>query len=317
MIESPSGALNGAITPGELNSIFGDSGPTGALSRAIANGDVSAYLRTWANQPPNGAFVQVTAAQFPSSADASAALAGAVHGTSTNHFGHFAVPEIPYATGVTLITNSQNGLINEEIVQFAKGTILFDVGVGQVTTAANSGQSQLSEADVIQIARHQATLAPGPNLSPTNPDATQSTAYKAGEYVGPVLLVFFVVGLIVLIVQRRRKGASAARAQRGIGSLALDLPPTSTLGGAPVPSPVAMSTAMANSVGRRSAVLDRPPRTMSNAFHCSRCGERVPIGTDIDHDCGQRHPAGTYCMSCGTQFEHDAIVCRSCGRRKL
>jgi len=170
MVEAPAGPLNGPITPSELTSILGDSGPASALSQGIASGDVSAYLRAWSNQPSNGAFVEVIATQLPSLADASSALAGADHAVTGIHFGHFPVAEIPHAIGVTLVTNSQLGVVSEMIVQFAKGTDIFDVVVGQVTTAANSGAPVLSEPDVIQIARQQAARAAGPVIGPTLPN---------------------------------------------------------------------------------------------------------------------------------------------------
>ena len=81
------------------------------------------------------------AAQFPSLAEASSALAGANAGVTGIHFGHFAVHEIPHALGFTTIENGQAGLVDEMVVQFAKGSILFDVAVGQVTTAANFGRT--------------------------------------------------------------------------------------------------------------------------------------------------------------------------------
>ncbi len=207
MVEAPPGSLNGALTPSELNSTLGSSGPTGALGQAIADGDVSAYVRTWSNQPPNGAFIQVIAAQFPSLADASAALAGADHAVSGIHFGHFPVPEIPQAEGFSVIANSEAGVVTESVVQFAKGAVLFEVAAGQVTTAVNSGAPELSDADAVQIARQQAALAPGPALGPTDPSAnmTSNTAYQAGRYFGVAVLTVLVAGLIVLLVQRRSK----------------------------------------------------------------------------------------------------------------
>jgi hypothetical protein len=214
MVEAPAGPVNGPITPSELTSILGESGPASALSQEIADGDVSAYLRAWSNEPSNGAFVEVIATQLPSLADASSALAGADHAVTGIHFGHFPVGGIPHAIGVTLITNSQLGVVSEMIVQFAKGTDIFDVVVGQVTTAANSGAPELSEPDVIQIARQQAARAVGPVLGPTSPDAsrTSNVEYEAGGLFGLGILVVLVACLVVILVQRRngRQAATAA-----------------------------------------------------------------------------------------------------------
>ena len=318
MVEAPAGPLNGALTSSELNSTFGSSGPTGALSQAIANGDVSAYLRTWSNQPPNGAFVQVIAVQFPSLADASAALAGADHAVSGVHFGHFPVPEISHAVGFTVIANSESGLVTESVVQFAKGAVLFEVATGQVTTAANSGAPELSDADAVQIARQQAAQAPGPVLGPTDPSAntTSNTAYQAGRYFGVAVLIVLVAGLVVVLVQRRSKRQIAV----SMPAHGLDTPfpppgggggPASSFGGSP-------EVAVTHSAGRRGAtLLDRPTARKANVFYCSWCGEAVSIGPQVAHDCGPRDRPSMYCMNCGTQFQEGATVCASCGDRKL
>ena len=318
MVEAPAGPLNGALTPSELNSTFGSSGPTGALSQAIANGDVSAYVRTWSNQPPNGAFVQVIAAQFPSLADASAALAGADHAVSGVHFGHFPVPEIPQAEGFTVIANSEAGVVSESVVQFAKGAVLFDVAAGQVTTAANSGAPELSDADAVQIARQQAALAPGPALGPTDPsaDIDSNTAYQAGRYFGVAVLIVLVAGLIVLLVQRRSKRQIAVAMPARELDTAFPPPvggggPVSSFGGSP-------EVAAASSAGRSgAALLERPTARKANVFYCSWCGEAVAIGPHVAHDCGPRDRPSIYCMNCGTQFREGATVCASCGDRKL
>jgi len=321
MVEAPAGPLNGALTPSELNSTFGSSGPTSALSQAIANGDVSAYVRTWSNQPPNGAFVQVIAAQFPSLVDASAALAGADHAVSGIHFGHFPAPEIPQAEGFTVIANSEAGIVSENVVQFAKGAVLFDVAAGQVTTAANSGAPELSDADAVQIARQQAALAPGPALGPTDPSANMSsnTAYQAGRYFGVVVLIVLVAGLIVLLIQRlQRRSKRPIAVAEPAQELDTPFPPPMGAGGPVSSLDGSPQVAAAPSTGRSgAALLERPTARKASVFHCSWCGEAVAIGPHVAHDCGRRDRPGIYCMNCGTQFQEGATVCASCGDRKL
>jgi len=318
MVEAPSGPLNGPLTSSELNSLTGNSGATSALSQALASGDVSAYVRMWTNEPPNGAFVEVVAAQLPTSADASAALAGAEAATRSQGFGHFAVTEVPDSIGVTLVTNTLSGVVSEEIVQFAKGSILFFVATGQVTTAANSGAAELGEPDVIQIARHQAAAVPGPALAPSV-GSPENTAYTVGEWFGAALLIAGAAGVAVFFVRRSgRRPAHAASSGGTWGSAVAGLDHPAGAFAPDGPSPDVVGTrGMAPSVTRTgAAVLERPAAAGPPAFHCTWCGDRVLVGSEI-HDCGPRNRPAIYCMNCGTAFEAGATNCSSCGTRKL
>lgn len=317
MVEAPLGPLNGAITPSEIDSTFGSSGPAGVLSQAIASGDVSAYIRTWSNQPPNGAFVQVIAAQFPSLAEASAALAGADNAMTVSHFGRFAVPEIAQAVGFTRFTNSRTGVLFESVVQFAKGAVLFDVGAGRVTTAATSGAPELGNADAAQVARQQAAMAPGPALGPTDPSATQQTnpAYQAGRYFGMAVLFLLVAGLVVILVQRRSKRQTTVATPADAPGTPF---PAGGAGGGHVSPLDGAPNVAASSAGLRgAALLERPTARKARMFYCSWCGTVVAVGAQVVHDCGSRDKAGTYYMNCGTRFTVGATVCTSCGSRKL
>ncbi len=319
MVEAPPGPLNGPLTSSELGSITGNSGVTGPLSQALASGAASAYIRMWTNEPPNGAFVEVVAAQVPSTADAASALAGAEAATRSQQFGRFDVSEVPDAVGVTFVTNSASGVVSEEIVLFAKGNILFFVATGQVTTAANSGAAQLSEPDVIQIARQQAAAAPGPVLLPSD-GGPENTAYRVGEYLGAALLIAGAVGVAVFFVRRSGRRPSHAAAYGGAWTGAvtgLDYPPP-TIAPDGSPSDVARTThGRASSLTRTgAAVLERPAAGSPPAFHCTWCGERVLVGSEL-HDCGPRSRPALYCMNCGTTFEPGATNCSSCGTRKL
>jgi hypothetical protein len=317
MVEAPPGPLNGALTPGDLNSEFGHSAPVAAMSQAIADDDVHAYLRMWVNEPPNGAFVDVVAAQFPSAADVSEVLAGADHAAQSEHLGHFAVPQIPDALGFTAIVNSQAGLVSEEMTVFAKGTILFEVTCGQVTTASNSGAPEFSEADTIQIASRQAAVAPG---STTGPSSTtpENTAYQAGQDFGALILVALVAGLVVFLVRRTGRRADARTSHIGALSdpqldehrsgLAPPIPPTPEVSrriGGVAPSPHA-----------GTALLDKRVTGARPGFYCSWCGDHVLVGEPVAHDCGPRDRPALYCMRCGAPFE-GATVCSSCGSPKL
>ncbi len=317
MVEAPAGPLNGALTPSDLSSDFGHSAPAAAMSQAIAHDHVHAYLRMWVNEPPNGAFVDVIAAQFPSAADVSAVLAGADHAAQSEHLGHFAIPEITDALGFTAIMNSQNGLVSEEMAVFAKGTILFEVTCGQITTASNSGAPEFSAADAIQIASRQAAVAPG---SATGPSSTppENTAYQAGRDFGVLILIALVAGLVVLLVRRSGRRGDARTSQIGTWSapqrdeyrsgLAAPFPPTSDISRRP-------GTASPRSHAG-TAVLDKPIAGGRPGFYCSWCGDHVLVGEPVAHDCGPRDRPALYCMRCGAPFE-GATVCSSCGSPKL
>jgi hypothetical protein len=320
MVAAPPGPANGPLTSGELDAQFGHSGPIGDLSQAIADGQVNAYLRVWRSDPPNGAFVAVVAGQFQSAEDASAALAGATQAAQSDQLGHFSVPEIPHAVGVTMTMNGQDGILNEEMVQFAKGSILFAVTVGQVTTALNSGAPQLDEADVIQIARHQDAVAPGAPDAPCN-CAVENTAYEVGHYFGLALMVGTPIGLAVLIVffvRRRRAGSGAVAAS----ALAWVPPVGAPYGnGAPPPPPLGFGSLAAGSVPSTAqtgtAVLEHPRTGRQPGFYCTWCGSHVSVGDATGHECGSRDRPATYCMRCGTVFTPGATACSGCGTPKL
>jgi hypothetical protein len=317
MVEEPPGPLNGALTPSDLGSVFGHSAPVEAMSQAIEYHDVHAYLRMWSNEPPNGAFVTVVAAQFPSAADVSDVLAGADHALQSGQFGHFSVPQIPHAFGVTAIMNTQTGLVSEEMAVFAKGTILFEVTCGQLTTAANSGAPEFSEADTIQIASRQAALAPGSAIGPSTAPP-ENAAYKAGQDFAACALIALVAGLVVFLVRRGGRRSGPRTSQIGAGSApqwgeyrpgpAPPVPPTPDVSGPPgTASPLAQA---------RTALLDQPVAGGRPGFYCCWCGNHVLVGEPVAHDCGPRDRPALHCMRCGAPFE-GATVCSSCGSPKL
>jgi hypothetical protein len=316
MVAAPAGPLNGPLTSSEVESWGNNSGPTSALGQAIGSGQVNGYRRMWANQPPNGAFVQIVAAQMPSSSDAAFALGGADHELATNPFGRFAVPEIPGARGYTLTTNTPSGVVNQEVVRFAQGSILFEVAVGQVTTAANSGAPPLSQDDAIQIARQQAATAPGSPTSPSYASAEPIT-FILGEFFGAALLIGGLVWLVIFVVRRSNRANRAVDlAPTGYwmpapGEPALGFPPPPPPNGSPG---LGVAPAAARS---GTALLERPPGPKQPGFYCSWCGSHVSIGATVRHDCGPRDRPTVYCMGCGAAFEEKATRCSSCGNPRL
>lgn len=311
MVAAPPGPLNGPLTSATIDSYFGGtSGAANALRQAISSGSVNAYIRMWRNEPPNGAFVGVVAAQLPNAADASAALAGADQSAAGSQVGHFAVPGIPDATGVTLALSSQAGGVNEDMVMFAKGASLFDVVTGQVATPSSPGASQLNQSAAIQVAQQQAAQAPGPAVAPCQ-CGTESTAYEVGRYIGIAALIGAVVGLVVYLVRRNRR--------RPEQTPPWDLSPTG--GGAPgawglAPPPPSGPGAARSGARAATAVLERPPENSKVDYHCAWCGSGVAVGAGA-HDCGSRDRPANYCMRCGSLFADGAATCGSCGSPKL
>jgi hypothetical protein len=314
MVAAPAGSFNGPLTPSEVQSWGGHSGPASALSQAIGDGEVNGYLRMWRDEPPNGAFVEILAAQMPSSGGAADALGGADKELSGSPSGQFAVPEIAGARGYTLTTNTPSGVVNQEVVSFAKGSILFEVSVGQVTTAANSGTPRLSQDDAIQIASQQAAVAPG---SLTNPSyAPGVITINLGEMLGAGVVVGGVVWLVIFLVRRSNR----ANQPVPLATYWESVPGAEHLGFPPPPAPPGSSAGhgVVPAPGRTgTALLERPPVARQPGFFCSWCGTHVEIGASVRHDCGPRDRPTAYCMGCGAAFEEGATSCSSCGNPRL
>jgi hypothetical protein len=314
MVVAPPGSFNGPLTQSEVQSWGGNSGPASALSQAIGNGEVNGYLRMWRNEPPNGAFVEILAAQMPSPGDTAAALGGADKELSGNPFGHFAVPEIPGAQGYTLTNTTPSGVVTQEVVSFAKGSILFVVAVGQVTTAANSGAPQLSQPDAIQIASQQAAVAPG---SPTNPSyASGVITINLAGMLGAGLVVGGVTWLVIFLVRRSNRANRpvplATYWESGLGAEHLGFPPPPAAPGRPVGHGVVPAPGRTG-----TALLERPPVARQPGFFCSWCGAHVEVGATVRHDCGPRDRPTAYCMGCGVAFEEGSTACSACGNPRL
>jgi hypothetical protein len=314
LVAAPPGPFNGPLTSETLDSYFGgNSGTSSAFRQAITDGNVTAYIRMWRNDPPNGAFVGIIAAQLPNSTDAAAAMEGGDQSANGNQFGHFSVPEVPHAVGVTLVTNSPEGVVNEEMVMFAKGVTLFDVVTGQVTNASNSGAPQLDESDAIQIAQHQDARAPGEAVAPCN-CGSENVAYEVGRYFGIALPVGAVIGLVVYLIRRSRRSLDPQTAfwsapSNGGGSFGAWGPAP------PFPPPVGHGIApSATNVG--TALLERPRPTIQPDFHCAWCGSGISLGSGA-HECGSRDRPASYCMKCGSLFADRSTTCESCGTPKL
>lgn len=308
MVAAPPGPYNGPVTGETLDEYLGGTSPDeSTLRQAINDGNVQAYIRLWRNEPPNGTFVGIIAAQLPSSADAAAAMAGATQG----QFGHFSVPGIPHAVGVTDGITTQQGVVEEDMVLFAKGTTLFNVIAGQLTTGSASEVAALNQPYAIMIAQRQDAFAPGQAVAPCGSCGGESTAYVVGRDFCFTAIVGAVIGLVVYLVRRSRKSVAPETAAWGFSPDGN----ASSGGWAPpaFPRPTGPGLAPAAApVG--TAVLERPAGKPD--FHCGWCGTGVSVGSGV-HDCGPRDRPAHYCMRCGTRFGEGAKTCTSCGSPKL
>lgn len=213
----PLGADNGPVTKSNV-SLFGPEADT--IEQHIANGDMTAYIRTWTHQPPNGNGLVILAVRFEDPSSVPSFLAGFDSGAKAGRGVPFAVPQIANATAYRTITSVSGASVTEYMVDFGKGNTAF---IAEVATASGT----LSQTDAITLAAAQSAADPGtPVPTRSAPSSSTSTAYKAGEVFFYVLLGVVVVGLVVVLVQRRGRKRSVVSPITSSGSpLGRDVPP--------------------------------------------------------------------------------------------
>jgi hypothetical protein len=210
MVQTPAGPLNGPINQSNLQSFGGSSG---ALGQAMASGAVTGYLRSWTHEPVDGDVAVIGAFQFQDASDMGSVLAGMNSANGAQGSSTFAVPGITGGLGSVSHTTASGIPVTVYIVTFAKGAIAFDV-----TLESTSGD--LTSADALALADSQFASAPGATVTPSSNWATQ-----VGAVVGVALVAIFVVGLIVILVQRGRR-RSATLAPSPLSTAYLPPPPT-------------------------------------------------------------------------------------------
>ena len=205
MVQTPVGPLNGPINQSNLHYFGGSSGTIGQM---VASGAVTGYLRSWAHEPVNGDVAVIGAFQFQDTSEMGSILAGMNSANGAQGSSTFAVPGITGGLGsVSHMTNSGIA-VTVYVVTFAKGAIAYDV-----TLESTSGD--LTTADALTLADNQYAAAPGATVTPSSNWATE-----VGAVVGVALVAIFVVGLIVILVQRgRRQSATLAPSPSSFGYL--------------------------------------------------------------------------------------------------
>jgi hypothetical protein len=186
------GPQNGPLTQATLALL----GPMGsALEPDFSSAHVTGYIRVWSPSPSDGSGVVIVGFRWSSQQDAESFLAGTQHpqgGAAVQPI----TTSIPGAVAAALQVPTGNQTRSEYSVAFVRGDLAFDV-----ETISNGN---ISEAQALQVAASQASRVPGPVGTPVQPRDTYSSAYKAGEGFGALLLISAVVAAIWLTARRKR-----------------------------------------------------------------------------------------------------------------
>jgi hypothetical protein len=196
LVELPLGTYNGPITQLTVDSVMGSSSDaTSALGQSLANGDVTAYIRSWGHQPSNGDAVIIGAFEFTNASEEHSVLDGLdfqMLGQSGSE--PLAVPGISGATGSVTHTAESGTAVTEYEVTFAKGNTVFQV-------AAASASGDITGADGLALAQQQ--FANAPDI----PAATSGTGWQ-WRTLPPVGLV---LAIAIFVIGRKRKYPEALR----------------------------------------------------------------------------------------------------------
>ena len=136
LVPIPPGNENGPITQSNVGLVLGsNNGASSSLGQSLADGAVTAYIRSWNRQPTNGDAVVITAFEFKNAPYESSFIDdfdSQLQNDAGN--GPFPVSSIPGASGAEVHTTTSGIASTEYIVSFAKGDTAF-----QVVVATSSG----------------------------------------------------------------------------------------------------------------------------------------------------------------------------------
>jgi hypothetical protein len=199
-VQSAPGLLNGPLTSTLLSEFAGArSANISQFDAALAQGDVSGYVRRWSDLTNTHAAV-IMLFDFNDAGAAQSMFSGLESGSYGAHMTPFAVTTPANAQGFYHWgRRAPAPPIFEKIVDFIQG----DFVVSVITEATNGAWTQadvaaLAQRESVTISQNQSTL----------------TAYKIGTYVGDALLVVAPIGLPLSIILwiRRRSARSQATA---------------------------------------------------------------------------------------------------------
>ena len=228
MFPASPGPQNGPVNDANIQSLNESPAENSALLGQINKGDVAGYVRLWSREPPNGDGVIITALRFQSSAAANEQLLEQDASLKRNPGSSpFSVPSIDLAVGYTVPTSTSTGIsVSAHVVLFAEGNNFFQVGV-----LSESGD--LTNANAIALANTQFSRVTASGTGSSS--STRSTAYRAGEIFGVVVLVLLAIWVISALMRRNRKGHPVKAPQRSDGATPVIsvYPPSPPSGAAP------------------------------------------------------------------------------------
>jgi hypothetical protein len=200
LVPLPLGTENGPITQSNVGLIEGNNkSASSALDQALANGTVTAYIRSWSHQPSNGDADVITAFQFKNASDETSFVNGfnsqLQSQSSQAENAQFAVAGIPGASGIEVHTAQSGIALTEYIVSFTKGNTAF-----QEFMATSSGD--LTTADAVSVADQQFANAPD---IPANGSGTNWHLLPGVPLVGLLLCI------VIIVIGRKRKYPEALR----------------------------------------------------------------------------------------------------------
>lgn len=193
---SPPGPYNGSLTSPAIAPIV-DADP--AIKQLVTSGELTGYIRRWDGRSSTLATVIIMLFSLPSPD----AVAGFKNGLTTGLIKDSQLPMsiVPDAVGAGIPDAlTFRGSASKDGVVLSQNDVVFSDRSYVVAVLTSTVNNELSPADVATIARHQWARLPGPTSGPASTDGF----YQAGRVFGAFLVGVFVVGLVFVIVSRKR-----------------------------------------------------------------------------------------------------------------
>ena len=201
MVVSPAGITNGPLNQANVNLFNAGPAETAAINQQLNNGNMSGYLRAWAQPQANGDGAVVIAFALKDATKVAGFLGDFNLGVSESGATSFSVSQVPGASGFSDQIAESGVPVSVDAVTFARGNIIFCVEVV-------SPSADLAPSDAIAFAARQAAAAPGAAAGPAAPsDSLTAASHRVGEIIGFVVGAGILIGLVILLVflVRRRK----------------------------------------------------------------------------------------------------------------
>jgi hypothetical protein len=197
---SPAGVDNGPLTPLVLSQYI-PNGTSSAASadQALADGQVSGYVRHWSVGDPVRNQINVLLFKFTDNTDAQEFVTALDSGLNTDAINLYPLSHVSGGRIGTATRSNRNTSYVEHFVTFAKGP--YAVSITTATSDRTLTASVISSLAIRQAGRIPASagssMIDSSIIGPFN-------AWKFGQIVFYVLLGVFVGGLVIIVVQRRQ-----------------------------------------------------------------------------------------------------------------